>query len=428
MINVAIIGGGGREHALAYLVGRSKQAGEIYVIPGNGGSAQSFKNINISLHPPYEELIAFLQRAKIDLVIVGPEQYLCAGLVDAVEAMGIHAFGPNKEAAQLECSKVFAKRVMNEAGVPTPSYAVFTAKERSAAEAYLKKQPPPYVLKANGLCAGKGVIIANNMEEAITALDAYWEDKLFGPAAEQVLIEAFLEGPELSMIAISDGETIKTFPFSQDHKRLLDNNQGPNTGGMGVYTPIPFINNDLVTQLEQTIILPIIKTMRTRNTPFKGILYAGLIKDKKEGYQVLEFNVRLGDPESQCILPLFTGDALEVIMAACQKKLAALPESAFQFKTTAAVTVVLASKGYPQHYETDYAITGLEDITHSLVFHAGTRYDPSTKTLYTSGGRVLALTAIAPTLAAAHQLVYEDIKKVQFTGMYYRTDIGRAGF
>ncbi len=423
-MNVAILGSGGREHALAAACAACKDVQDVWVIPGNGGTEHYFKNVSLVVASPFTELVALIKAKDIDLVLVGPEQYLCTGVVDVLSAAGIAVWGPTAAAARLEGSKVFAKDIMHKAGVPTPAYAVFSQLE--AAQTYLTTCKFPIVLKADGLCAGKGVIIANELQEALAALDVYWVEKRFAAAADKVLIEEYLEGPEVSLLALTDGKTVRILEPAQDHKRLYDQDEGPNTGGMGVYAPVPFLKKTELAMIETSILLPVLNELRSQATPFKGVLYAGLMKDRHKGYQVLEFNVRFGDPECQCVLPLFTGNLLEVVQATFVTELATLPREYFSSKQ-AAVTVVLASAGYPQTYQRGHKITGLDNVKHSLIFHAGTRYVAAEQTFYTAGGRVLALTACAPTLAEARRRVYADAEVIQFTGKYYRRDIGEKG-
>ncbi len=422
-INVLVIGSGGREHAIAFQLKNSRSVGEIFVSPGNGGTELDCVNVPLSITPPFKELISFIKEKEIGLVMVGSEDYLAMGIVDALTKKGINIFGPSKKASQLETSKAFSKKIMKEAGVPTASYKVFT--NIASAKKYISSKKGNFVLKADGLCAGKGVIIPKSKEEALVALEDYFIKEKFGKAGKKVLVEDFLTGQEASILAFSDGETVRLLPPSQDYKRIFDNDQGPNTGGMGNYTPLPFLKKQHLEKIKKNILLPILKTMKEKGCPFKGILYAGLMMDSDD-IQVVEFNVRFGDPECQCVLPLLKTDLAKVCLACIDGSLGKIT---YRVKNLAACTVVLASKGYPGEYEVGKKITSLPNMekeqVEGMLFHAGTKMQNNE--IVTAGGRVLAITTYADSLKNAITECYRQVKKVKCSNLYYRKDIGKKG-
>lgn len=412
-MNVLIVGGGGREHALAWKVIQSPLIDELHVAPGNPGIGRFSW-----CHPEVKAtdipgLVALAKKVKADLVIVGPEDPLAAGLVDACRAEGIQAFGPTAAAAKLEASKEFAKELMTRAGVPTARYGSFT--DRESALAYVEMEGAPLVVKADGLAAGKGVTVCQTLEEAREAVNALFE----APDAK-VVIEEYLEGQEVSVLALSDGRTIKQLVSAQDHKRVGEGDTGPNTGGMGTYAPVPAYTPEIAEQVQREILEPVIRAMASRGTPFVGCLFAGLMLTA-EGPKVLEFNVRFGDPEAQVVLPLLENDLLEVIQACLAGR---LHEVELRFRKGAAVNIVLASGGYPGKYLKGLPITGLDEADRRgvTVFHAGTWVDDE-GALVTNGGRVLGVMALGQTLEEALQAAYHGVDAIQFEGKTFRRDI-----
>ena len=429
-LNTLVIGSGGREHALAFKLKTSPSVEKVFISPGNGGTSVEYSpgnggaqleysNVDLKFEPPFKKAIRFLKKEKIDLVVLGSEHYLSMGLVDLLTKEGFNTFGPTKEASQLETSKEFAKGIMEEAGVPTARYVVFT--DIASARRHIEERQSRFVLKADGLCAGKGVVIPENKEEAIKALDDYFVKKKFGPEGEKILIEDFVEGEEVSVLAFSDGKNVQLLPPSQDYKRIYDQDRGPNTGGMGNYTPVKFLNEKSLEIIKKEIYLPVLRVMEKNGYPFKGILYAGLIV-KGDDIKVLEFNARFGDPECQCVLPLLSSDLAEICLACIKGDLTKVD---FQLKEHCACTVVLSSKGYPASYEINKPISGLNSINKGLIFHAGTKI--SDGELVTNGGRVLSISCYDRTLKNAIEKCYEQVNKIHYDNIYYRTDIGRKG-
>ncbi len=391
-VNVLIIGGGGREHALAWKLAQSPCAGRIWVAPGNGGTDPSHVNsgapiANLALDEmDFAGLIAFSRREGIGLTVVGPEAPLAGGIVDAFQDAGLRVFGPTRRAAQLEASKAFAKAFMARHAIPTGRYAAFS--DHAAALAHLRETQYPVVIKASGLAAGKGVIVPSTSREAEDALHQIMIARAFGDAGAEVLIEERLTGPEVSLLAFSDGRTVVSMPPAQDHKRALDGDRGPNTGGMGAYAPAPWVTERDLAEWTRTILQPTVDGMRREGVPYTGILYAGLMLTP-DGPKVLEFNCRFGDPETQVILPLLESDLLDILTACTEERLA---EIEVRWRDGSAATVVAASGGYPGSYAKGLPITGVEDagaIPSAAVFHAGTRRGDDGG-LYTSGGRVLS--------------------------------------
>lgn len=416
-MKVLVIGGGGREHAIVWKLSQSPKVDKIYCAPGNAGISEIAECIDIDIND-FESLIDFVRYEWIDLTIVGPEEPLSKGIVDAFEKEGRRIVGPTKAAARLESSKVFAKDFMKQYLIPTAEYKVFASYLH--AEDYVRMKGAPVVIKADGLAAGKGVIVAETVDEAIDALRLIMKDKAFGSAGDRVIVEDFLEGEEASFMVFTDGKSVVPMVSSQDHKRVFDNDEGPNTGGMGAYSPAPVITKEIEEEIIDSIIKPTIRGLKNEGIKYKGILYAGLmIKDKKP--YVLEFNCRFGDPETQPVLCRLDSDLLDICLALTDEKLS---EIDINWKNNASVCVVLASKGYPGKYEKGKIIHGLEDvkkIRDVMVFHAGTAFDNTH--IVTNGGRVLGVTATGRDIKSAKQRAYEAIKKIHFENMHYRKDI-----
>lgn len=415
-MNILVIGGGGREHAIAWSLKKSSKVSKLYCAPGNAGIAQIAECVPIGVFQ-FDELVAFAKKASIDLVFVGPDDPLAQGIVDAFDAAGIPAFGPNKAAAEIEGSKIFMKDLLKKYNIPTAKYETFTSFD--TALAYLKEQEAPIVIKADGLAAGKGVTVAATLEEAEAALRSIMLDKVFGDAGNQVVIEEFLAGQEMSILAFVDGETVKPMVPAQDHKPIFDGDKGPNTGGMGTYTPLPHIDPSIVEDAIVNIIEPTAKAMVSEGRPFRGVLFAGLMITK-DGPKTIEFNARMGDPETQVVLPRLKTDLLEIVLAAMNGTLADLD---IEWDDEAAVCVVLASEGYPGNYPKGKVITGLAEAEAkgALVFHAGTALDNDE--IVTSGGRVLGVVGRGQDIASARKHAYDAIASIQFEGMQHRSDI-----
>jgi len=415
-MRVLIIGSGGREHALAWKIAQSDEVEKIYAIPGNPGISEIGECVNIQVSD-IKKIVEFAKDKGIDLTVVGPEAPLVAGIKDAFEEAGLNLFGPDKSSAKLEGSKSFAKTLMKELGVPTAEFEVFENPEE--AKEFVKKAGVPIVIKADGLAGGKGVVVAKTYEEAFNAIDRIMVERVFGDSGKKVVIEEFLEGEEASYMVISDGEKYVPLATSKDHKQVFDGNKGPNTGGMGAYSPSTAITPQIEREIREKIIGRILEGMKKKGLTFTGVLYAGLMLTK-EGPKVLEFNVRFGDPEVQAILRRLKSDLAQVLYSVAVGK----GVKDLEWKEEASVCVVLASKGYPGKYETGKEITGLnekfdEDV---VIFHAGTKKVGDK--ILTAGGRVLNVTAIGKSLEEARTKVYESIKKIHFEGMHYRKDIG----
>lgn len=420
-MNLLLLGSGGREHALAWKLAQSPLLIHLYALPGNPGIAQHAELLPGSL-TDLPGIVALAKEKAIDLVIVGPEDPLAAGITDHLHAAGIPTFGPTQAAAQLESSKAFSKAFMAWHNIPTASYQSFS--DFDEALAYFKQfsvssgQCP--VIKASGLAAGKGVILPETLEEGEQALREIMLDKRFGDAGAEVVIEERLTGREVSILAFSDGKTVVPMLPAQDHKRLLDHDEGPNTGGMGVFAPSPYCPPALIQQAMETAIQPVIDGMRAEGHPFVGVLFTGLMLTP-QGPKVIEYNCRFGDPEAQAILPLLETDLLEIMLACVNGKLETLADD-IRWKDAASVCVVLASGGYPESYPRGLPITGLGTLPDNVIaFHAGTKAENGQ--IQTNGGRVLGLTAVAPTMSEARTLAYQAVERVHFEGMHYRTDI-----
>jgi phosphoribosylamine--glycine ligase len=411
-MKLLIIGGGAREHALAWKFAQNQKVKKIFVAPGNAGIEMLPKAENLNL-TKVEDLLHFATQKQIDLTIVGSEALLVDGIVDRFESRGLKAFGPKRNAAILEGSKAYAKGFMKKYGIKTAAYEVFVD-ERKAKD-YLSGVSFPLVVKASGLAAGKGVIICKNRNEAERAIEKIMKDKLFGDAGKEIVIEEFLEGVEASILSITDGETILPFISAKDHKKIGEGETGLNTGGMGVIAPNPYVNEEVMRAFQNEILLPTLKGIKAEKMDFNGFIFFGLMITKK-GVYLLEYNMRLGDPETQAILPLMNDDLLDILCQTLNKKLS---QVRLHWKKASSCCIVAASGGYPLDYEKGKLITGLEQLA-TQVFMAGVKRDDG---LRTAGGRVLNVVAYAQTLEAAREKAYQEIKKISFEGMYYRSDI-----
>ncbi|MDP8888416.1 MAG: phosphoribosylamine--glycine ligase [Thermoproteota archaeon] len=419
--NVLIVGFGSREHALGWKIAQSKHISKIYFAPGNGGTSE---NIDIK-HNDVDKLVLFAKRQNNLLTVVGPEEPLSLGIVDAFEKEGLRIFGPRKEPARLETSKAFAKEFMRDAGIRTPEFAIFSDAQK--AKDYVVRQSRPQVIKADGLAAGKGVVVCDGADQAIAVIESMMIKKEFGAAGTKVVIEERLSGEEVSFIALCDGKTIVPLAPSQDHKRICDDDKGPNTGGMGAYSPPPLIDSDLYEKIVKDVMQPAMIAIRKRGAPFKGFLYAGIMVDEntKKPY-VLEFNVRMGDPECQPIMMRMKPDLYEYVDAAVEGRLESMPQ--IEWKNQTAVCVIMSARGYPGSYEKGKVIEGLnsEFGPHVMVFHAGTTRDSQGR-IVTNGGRVLAVTALGEDARRAIDNAYSAVRKIRWgeNDHYYRTDIAR---
>ncbi|MDN5344394.1 MAG: phosphoribosylamine---glycine ligase [Clostridia bacterium] len=415
-MRILVVGGGGREHALVWKIAQSPGVTEIYCAPGNAGIASLATCVPIKADD-IPGLLAFARQTTIDLTIVGPEAPLVVGIADAFQEAGLPVFGPYRAAAQLEGSKVFAKEIMQQSGIPTARHVAFT--EAGPALAYLEEHPGPAVVKADGLAAGKGVVVAADTAAAREAVTAMFGGR-FGAAGKRVIIEEYLEGEEVSILALCDGETVRPLLPSQDHKRVGEGDSGPNTGGMGAYAPVPFYTPEIAARVEEEILRPTVRAMAAAGHPYRGVLYAGLMLTR-EGLKVLEFNCRFGDPETQPLMLLLKSDLVELMLAAINGELAG---TRIAWYPGAAVGVVLAAGGYPGPYVKGDPIIGLDRVPSGVeVFHAGTALVAGQ--VVTAGGRVLCATARGADLPAALDRVYDGIRAIHFPGMHYRRDIGR---
>lgn len=413
-MNVLIVGRGGREHALCWKVSKSPLVKKVFVAPGNIGMTDVAQRVNIT-EDEQDKLLEFIKKEQVELTIIGPEAPLQAGLADRLRSEGHAVFGPDQKAAVIEGSKSFAKELMEKYHIPTADYQTFT--EYEAAKAYVEEKGAPIVIKADGLAAGKGVTVALTLEEAVESLKEMLVNSKFGAASAKVVIEEFLDGEEFSLMAFVNGENVIPLEIAQDHKRAYDGDQGPNTGGMGAYSPVPQISDEEVQTAIQTVLKPAAKAMVTEGRSFCGILYAGLIQTAN-GPKVIEFNARFGDPETQVVLPRMESDLVEVILAVLKGE-----EPKIDWSRDAVVGVVCAAKGYPEEPEKGSVISGLELVKEALVFHAGTELDEANKVV-TAGGRVLLAAARAETLQAAQDSVYKELENVKSDGIFYRKDIG----
>ena len=417
-LRILVIGSGGREHTLVWKLAQSPRAEKVYCAPGNAGIARQAECVPISVLDS-TALADFAAEQKIDLTVVGPEAPLAAGVVDVFKERGLRVFGPERKAAVLEGSKIWCKQILSKHGIPTGCFVTFDRAEKALS--YVETQEPPIVVKADELAAGKGVTVAQKVEDAQAAIRAAMVEGAFGEAGKRVIIEEYLKGPEVSVEALSDGENLYPLPSAQDHKRALDNDQGPNTGGMGCYSPVPLLTEELFEEAMETIMRPTVRAMKAEGRPYVGCLYGGLVLTD-EGLKALEFNCRFGDPESQVILPTMKGDLVDLLEAATEGNLPE-PEAS---QNGAAVCVVMASGGYPGEYETGKLIHGLEEVAKDpevVVFHAASK--ETDEGLVTSGGRVLGVTGLGDSLPAAMDAAYGAVERIGFEGAHWRRDIGR---
>lgn len=420
-MKILVVGGGGREHAIVWKIAQSPKVDKIYCAPGNGGIAELAECVDIAA-TDIENMVKFAKDNAIDLVMVAPDDPLVLGMVDAMEKEGIRAFGPRANAAIIEGSKAFSKELMKKYNIPTANYEVFT--DSTSAIDYIKAQNTfPTVIKADGLALGKGVIIAQNLEEAEQAVHEMIDDGKFGKSGSRVVIEEFLTGPEVSVLAFTDGKTVKPMVSAQDHKRAYDNDEGLNTGGMGTISPNPYYTDEIAKECMDTIFIPTIEAMNKEGRPFKGCLYFGLMITPN-GPKVIEYNARFGDPEAQVVLPRLKTDLVDICEAVIDEKLSDLD---IEWDNGAAACVVMASGGYPVSYKKGIEMFGLNDnggVDGAIVYHAGTKYENGK--FYTNGGRVLGVTATADTLDEALEKAYAAVGKISFEGAHYRHDIGKT--
>lgn len=415
-MDILVIGSGGREHAICWSLKKSKDCNKLYCLPGNAGISEIAECVNISVMD-FDAIVTFLKaHANIGMTVVAPDDPLAAGLVDRLEAEGFRAFGPNKAAAIIEGSKAFSKELMVKYGIPTAAYEEFT--DYNLACEYVKKSDYPLVVKADGLALGKGVIICNNVDDALTALKDMMIDAKFSSAGNKVIVEEFLVGKEVSILSFTDGKTIVPMVSSQDHKRALDNDMGLNTGGMGTFSPSKIYTDELAKEVYETVIVPTMNAMNAENRKFKGVLYFGLMLTDK-GIKVLEYNARFGDPETQVVLPRLKTDLLEIFSAIIDEK---LEDINIEWNDDAAVCVILASGGYPEKYAKGVPIKIGELDDGIILFHAGTAFKDGE--LVTNGGRVIGVTALGETIEDARKKAYKNIENIKFDNMHYRTDIG----
>jgi phosphoribosylamine--glycine ligase len=417
-MKVLLIGSGGREHALAWKLADSPHVSELFALPGNPGIAQLADIVPGSVND-FKSIEAFIKKAGIEFVVIGPEDPLAAGLADRVMGMGVKVFGPTAAAAQIEADKWFAKEVMRHQAIPTAEARSFT--DADAAEDYVRSRNGPCVVKAAGLAKGKGVSVCRSVEQALAAIDSIMREKAFGSAGERLVIEELLKGPECSILALVDGRNIYVMEPAQDHKAVNDGDEGPMTGGMGAYSPTPVVTDAIITQIERDILVPIVDGLVREGIEYKGVLYAGLMLTAA-GPRVLEFNCRFGDPETQPLMLRLKSDLAEALLAVADGR---LHEIELKWDPRPAVCVVATSKGYPGEYPTGVAITGIEKadaLADVKVFHSGTRAEGSN--VVTDGGRVLGVTALGNTVADAQKRAYEAMGLIRFDGMHYRRDIG----
>lgn len=413
-MRILIVGNGGREHALGWALSQDKRVKKLFFASGNAGTDFLGKNLPVSA-TELDKLCAWAEKEKPDLTVVGPETPLCMGIVDRFEKIRLKIFGPSQSAARLEGSKIFTKELLNAAKIPTAQSQKFS--DSAKAKEYCKTLSYPQVVKADGLAAGKGVIIAQSENEAFAAIDNMMEKKVFGAAGTEILIEEFLDGQEMSVHAVTDGKVYKILPSAQDHKRVFDNDQGPNTGGMGAYAPSPLFTKEARERIEKEIFVPLMNAFHQRGIEYRGVLYAGLMMTS-QGPKVLEFNARFGDPETQVLLPLLETPLLDILMGVVDRKLETID---VKIKDHSALTVVLAAQGYPEKPVLGSEISGL-DKADGMVFHAGTKKEVDR--ILTAGGRVLSVTGEGLTLKEAYTAAYQLASKIHFAGMHYRKDIG----
>jgi phosphoribosylamine--glycine ligase len=420
-MNVLVVGSGGREHAIVQTLKQSPHVTNLFCAPGNAGIAADAKCVPITADDIYG-LAQFAQTNNIGLTVVGSESPLVNGIVDLFEERGLVIFGPSKAAAQVEGSKMFLKHFLKRHHIPTAAYETFSHTQLEQAQQHVSSSAPPFVIKTDGLAAGKGVAICQTTEEALTTLKEYFQDKVFGDAGSNIVIEEFMQGEEASVFAMCDGSDYVLLSPAQDHKRIGDGDTGKNTGGMGAYAPAPVVTNENLEQVEREVIRPTLAGMTAEGHPYKGCLYVGLMMTA-QGPKVVEFNCRLGDPETQAVLPLIESDVYEMFYACATGKVRSY---ALRLKPSSAVCIVIASKGYPDAYASGKTISGLEDAeADAMVFHAGTKQ--SDGGFITSGGRVLGVTAVGDGLKKTIDRAYTAVKKIGFEGAYYRSDIGKKG-
>ena len=413
-----VIGGGAREHALVWKLAHSPKVKEIYVAPGNAGTQAMAHNLNIS-YTNIDALAEAAQKHHIDLTVVGPEAPLYLGIVDLFQSLDLPIFGPTQAATRLESSKVFAKELMQKYGIPCAQGVVFSSLPQ--AKDYVKSQPPPIVIKADGLAAGKGAIVATSPEQALEALSDIMERRIFGASGDRVIVDEYLSGKEVSLLAFTDGNHVSPMVPACDYKRAFDFDRGPNTGGMGSYSPPSFFDQPKVEQVQHTILEPVVHAMAQEGIPYKGVLYAGLMVTSG-GVKVLEFNARFGDPENQVMIPRLKTDLVDIMLAVIN---GSLDRIKIEWSDEACVGVVMASQGYPESYKTGFPITGLDKLDEGiLVFHAGTTIREG---IVTDGGRVLTVVARGKTLEEARGKVYANLPRIHFEGCHYRRDIAAAG-
>lgn len=413
-MNILVVGRGGREHAIVWKLSQSPRVSKLYCAPGNGGIAKLAECVPIQ-ESQFEEISRFALEHNIDFVFVGPDDPLSDGIVDYLEQRGVRAYGPHKNAAAIEGSKVFTKELLRKYGIPTAAYESFDRCEDALA--YVRAQGAPIVIKADGLAAGKGVAVARTLEEAEQAIQDIMVEKVFGASGNRVVIEEFMQGQEMSLLAFVDGTIVRPMPPSQDHKPVFDNDQGPNTGGMGTYSPLPHIPQAVVDEAVRTIVRPTAEAMVKEGRPFRGILYAGLMLTP-QGVKTVEFNARLGDPETQVLLPRLETDLVDIVLATLNGTLADID---IRWNDEAAVCVILASQGYPGSYPKGIPIEGLDEIEDALVFHAGTALQEGR--FVTSGGRVLGVVGRGKDIAEARSKAYREADRIRFAGKHCRTDI-----
>lgn len=418
-MKILVVGGGGREHTIIWKISQSPKVNKIYAAPGNGGISELAECVNIKADD-IEGIVNFAKENKIDLTVVAPDDPLVAGMVDALEKEGLRAFGPRANAAIIEGSKVFSKELMKKYSIPTAAYEIFT--NSADAIEYVKKGSFPAVIKAEGLALGKGVIIAQNLDEAEKGIHDIMDNMIFGKSGSRVVIEEFLTGPEVSVLAFCDGKTVKPMVSAQDHKRAYDDDKGLNTGGMGTFSPSRLYSAEIADECMNNIFLPTVAAMAKEGRPFKGVLYFGLMMTPN-GVKVIEYNARFGDPETQVVLPRLKTDLVDIMNAVIDEK---LDEIEIEWDNGAAVCVIMASGGYPVKYKSGYEITGIDDAEKSnniKVFHAGTKKDG--EKYLTAGGRVIGVTAVSDNLDNAISDAYKAVEKIHFTDAHYRKDIGR---
>ncbi len=417
-MKVLVVGSGGREHAIAWKIADSAMVNELFCAPGNAGTAQIATNINIADND-IEGLIRFVREKKIDFVVIGPEEPLFSGLADRLTEIGVKSFGPTRAAAQLESDKAYSKELMRQYAIPTAEARIFT--NHADARAYIASRDEPLVIKAAGPAKGKGVIVCDDPADALLAAEKIMVNQIFGTSGEKLIVEEKLTGQEVSILALVDGRNIYVLESAQDHKAIGDGDTGPNTGGMGAYTPAPFVTEPILQQIERQVLVPIVDAINRSGSEYKGVLYAGLMLTTT-GPKVLEFNTRFGDPETQPILMRLKSDLMEALIATAEGK---LDEITLEWDSQASVCVVMASGGYPGKYESGKVIHGLEEadaLPNVKVFHAGTKLNDQ-KQVITAGGRVLGVTALGSTIADAKHNAYQAVEKINFEGAYYRKDI-----